>query len=48
MPVMNGIEAAKYLIQYQTETKIVILTVHEDPDFVNAALDAGATGYVLI
>lgn len=47
MPVMNGIEAAKYLIQYQTETKIVILTVHEDPDFVNAALDAGATGYVV-
>ena len=47
MPVMNGIEATKYLIRYHTEAKIVILTVHDDPDFVNAALDAGATGYVV-
>jgi DNA-binding NarL/FixJ family response regulator len=47
MPVMNGIEAAKYLIQCHTEAKIVFLTVHDDPDFVNAALDAGATGYVV-
>jgi DNA-binding NarL/FixJ family response regulator len=47
MPVMNGIEAAKCLLQFQTETKIVFLTVHDDPDFVNAALDAGATGYVV-
>ena len=47
MPVMNGIEAAKYLIQYHTEAKIVFLTVHDDADFVNAALDAGATGYVV-
>jgi DNA-binding NarL/FixJ family response regulator len=47
MPVMNGIEAADRLIRMHTNAKIVFLTVHEDPDFVKAALSTGAAGYVL-
>jgi DNA-binding NarL/FixJ family response regulator len=47
MPVMNGFEAAEYLVQQNTKTKIVFLTVHEDPDFLEAALEAGASGYVV-
>ncbi len=47
MPVMNGIEAAEQLIRMRTKAKIVFLTVHDDPDFVRAALATGAAGYVL-
>jgi DNA-binding NarL/FixJ family response regulator len=47
MPVMNGIEAAGALIQGGTDAKIIFLTVHDDPDFVKAALATGASGYVV-
>ena len=47
MPILNGIEAATQLKQKGSSTKIVFLTIHEDLDFVRAALDTGALGYVL-
>ncbi len=47
MPVLNGIEAARQLKKSGSEVKIVFLTVHEDPDFVQAALASGACGYVI-
>jgi DNA-binding NarL/FixJ family response regulator len=47
MPILNGIEAAEHLIEMHTSSKIIFLTVHEDPDFVMAALATGASGYVL-
>ncbi len=47
MPVMNGIETARRLTEAGSETRIVFLTVHDDPDFVREALEAGALGYVI-
>jgi DNA-binding NarL/FixJ family response regulator len=47
MPVLSGIRAAAQLKESGSTAKIIFLTVHEDPDFVQAALDAGASGYVL-
>ena len=47
MPILNGIEAATQLKQKGSSTKIVFLTIHEDLDFVRAALNTGALGYVL-
>lgn len=47
MPVLNGIEAARKLKAMGAPARIVFLTVHADPDYVRAALDAGALGYVL-
>jgi DNA-binding NarL/FixJ family response regulator len=47
MPVMNGIDAAEQLIRMHVKTKIIFLTVHDDPDFVRAALATGAAGYVI-
>jgi DNA-binding NarL/FixJ family response regulator len=46
MPVLNGIEAARRLRAAGSRAKIVFLTVHRDPDYVRAALAAGAQGYV--
>jgi DNA-binding NarL/FixJ family response regulator len=47
MPVMNGIEAAQHLHAAGSAVKVVFLSVHDDPDYVRAALAAGALGYVV-
>jgi DNA-binding NarL/FixJ family response regulator len=43
---MTGFEVARRLKREGYQTKIIFLTVHEDADFVNAAFDIGAFGYV--
>ena len=45
MPGMNGIELAMRLAE--SDTKIVMLTVHDDPGFIKESLAAGALGYVI-
>lgn len=47
MPVLNGIEAAKRMLEAKPLTRIVFLTVEKDRDTCRAALEAGACGYVL-
>ena len=47
MPVLNGIETANRLKRSGSTARIVFLTIHEDLDFVRAALDTGALGYVI-
>lgn len=47
MPIMGGIEAVNRMKASGVNVKVVFLTVHEDPDFLQAALDAGALGYVV-
>jgi DNA-binding NarL/FixJ family response regulator len=47
MPVMDGIEVALRLRNQGSKAKVVFLTVHDDTDFVQAAMSAGALGYVL-
>ncbi|HEX3100270.1 MAG TPA: response regulator transcription factor [Pyrinomonadaceae bacterium] len=47
MPVMSGIEAAIEMRKRGSSMKIVFLTVNEDTDFVTAALETGASGYVI-
>ena len=43
---LTGFEVAKRLKRDGCRAKIIFLTVHEDADFVNAAFDIGASGYV--
>ena len=47
MPGLSGIEAARIVLREGSTLKVVFLTVHQDQDFVQAALDTGATGYVI-
>ena len=47
MPIMGGIEAAHRLMVSGLKTRIVFLTVHEDPEFIGEAFAAGASGYVI-
>lgn len=47
MPVLNGIEAAKRLLEANRSTRIVFLTVEKDKDTCRAVLEMGACGFVL-
>jgi DNA-binding NarL/FixJ family response regulator len=47
MPILSGLEAAARLVDGGCVSRIVFLTVHEDPEFVEAARNVGALGYVL-
>src|ERR1700751_3768595 len=46
MPVLNGLEVARRLKHTKGSTKVIFLTLHDDPDIVTAAIEAGALGYV--
>jgi two-component system, NarL family, nitrate/nitrite response regulator NarL len=46
MPEMNGIEAARLIAKNCPGVKVVVLSVHDDPAIVEAAFEAGASGYV--
>jgi DNA-binding NarL/FixJ family response regulator len=47
MPDVDGVEATRRALAIRPQAKVVMLTSFSDPEHVNAALDAGAVGYVL-
>jgi DNA-binding NarL/FixJ family response regulator len=47
MPVMSGLGAAARLAESAHPPRIVFLTVHDDPAFMEAARGVGAQAYVL-
>ena len=47
MPVMNGVEATKILMDKYKDLKIIMVTTFDDDDYILEALANGATGYLL-
>jgi DNA-binding NarL/FixJ family response regulator len=47
MPGMSGIVLTRRLSEHAIETKILVLTLHEDRAYLRQALDAGVRGYVV-
>jgi two-component system, NarL family, response regulator NreC len=47
MPELNGIEAARQIRAAQPDVRVVMLSMHEDQQYVFESLKAGANGYVL-
>jgi two-component system, NarL family, response regulator NreC len=47
MPDGNGLEAIPTLLHENPETKILVLSMQDDPRYVREAFDSGARGYVL-
>ncbi|MBL7838022.1 MAG: response regulator transcription factor [Bacteroidetes bacterium] len=47
MPVMDGVEAAKQIINHYPDCKIIILTMSDSKRQMIELLDLGVTGYVL-
>ncbi len=47
MPGKSGIEGLPALLQASPDTKVLILSMQDDPQYVREAFEAGASGYVL-
>lgn len=47
MPVLNGIETTRRAIKQNPRTRVLIVSVHAEKDYVRQALVAGASGYIV-
>jgi two-component system response regulator NreC len=47
MPNLNGIEATRQLKKINPEMKVLVLTVHDNEEYIHQVLQAGASGYLL-
>lgn len=47
MAGMNGVEATRKIKELLPETKVLVLTMHDNEEYLRMMLDVGATGYVL-
>jgi DNA-binding NarL/FixJ family response regulator len=47
MPLLNGVDAGRAILQTCPKTKVVLLTIHTEQHYVLDALRAGIKGYVL-
>jgi DNA-binding NarL/FixJ family response regulator len=46
IPGLNGLQVATLLRDSHPRTRILFLTIHEEPEYISAAFSAGACGYV--
>lgn len=47
MPELGGLGATEILLERAPDTRILILSMHNSPEYVSSALNHGAMGYVL-
>ena len=47
MPRVSGVDALRKILQDGAKTRVVVLTMHDDPAYLRSVLAAGASGYVL-
>ena len=47
MPIMDGVAATREIQKYFPDIKILVLTTFDDDEYVKAALENGAMGYLL-
>src|SRR5277367_1277975 len=47
MPLLNGLEAARQILKAFPAMKVLILSAHSDPEYVEQVVKAGALGYLV-
>lgn len=47
MPGVNGLSATELLLEIHPDLRILILSMHDSPEYISTALRHGAAGYVL-
>lgn len=47
MPKLNGIQATQAILDLYPSTIMLILSMHDDREYVSSAIESGARGYVL-
>ena len=47
MPGIGGLSATEMIVERQPGTRILVLSMHDSPEYISTALNHGARGYVL-
>ncbi len=47
MPDLGGLTATEMILESKPDTHILILTMHDSPEYISTALNHGAVGYIL-
>ena len=47
MPGLGGLSATELILEKRPDTRILILSMHDRPEYISSALSHGARGYVL-
>jgi len=47
MPRVDGVEATRRILADNPEVKVLVLTIHDEEEYLGALLSVGASGYVL-
>ena len=47
MPGVNGLAATEMILERRPQTRILVLSMHDSPEYISSALSHGARGYVL-
>jgi DNA-binding NarL/FixJ family response regulator len=47
MPGLNSFEAVREIRKSRQQTKVLLLSMHDDEDYLGEAIDSGASGYLV-
>ncbi len=47
MPLLNGLQATRQILATSSAPKVLILSSHSDPEYIEQAMVFGASGYLL-
>ena len=47
MPGLNGLSATEIVLEQRPQTRVLVLSMHDSPEYISTALGHGAKGYVL-
>lgn len=47
MPGINGLSATERVLELRPKTRVLVLSMHDNPEYISTALSHGAVGYVL-
>ena len=47
MPLLNGLEATRQIKTQCPDVKVLVLSMHDNEEYIRQALEAGAMGYIL-
>ena len=47
MPLLNGLEATRQIRQQCPQVRVLILSMHDNEEYIRQVLEAGAMGYIL-
>ena len=47
MPKLDGIKATREIKKINKEIKVIMLSMHDDDNYIKASKEAGADGYII-